>query len=114
MKIGPSLCRIISVPITKGYPESLGNSPDTSGLKPEHSGLKPEDSGFISIPHSKDFVDDSLLDFPPVTTKLLGNTTHFGAIGGVLWHPNSELIVISVHIAAHELCCDIYFCVAIG
>ena len=84
MKIGPSLCRIISIPITKGYPESLGNSPDTSGLKPEHSGLKPEDSGFISIPHSKDFVDDSLLDFPPITTKQLGNTTHFGAIGGTM------------------------------
>ena len=50
-----------------------------------------------------------LRGFPPIATKCLGITTNLGAIGGVLWHRNSDSVVICVPITTHKLCCDIYF-----
>ena len=50
-----------------------------------------------------------LRGFPPIATKRLGITTNLGAIGGVLWHRNSDSVVICVPITTHKLCCNIYF-----
>ena len=36
----------------------------------------------------------------------------FGCNWGVLWHPNTKLVVIYVHIATLKLCCNIYFFLA--
>ena len=47
--------------------------------------------------------------FPPIATERLGITTNLGAIGGVLWHRNSDSVVICMPITTHKLCCDIYF-----
>ena len=51
----------------------------------------------------------ALRGFPPIAMKRLGITTNLGAIGGALWHRNSDSVVICVPITTHKLCCDIYF-----
>jgi hypothetical protein len=51
----------------------------------------------------------SLQGFPPIATEPLGNTTNWVALVGVLWHRNSDLVVICMFIATKILSCNIYF-----
>ena len=66
-------------------------------------------SNSLSFPFSWSLNLFTLRGFPPIATKRLGITTNLGAIGGVLWHQNSDSVVICVPITTHKLCCDIYF-----
>jgi len=47
--------------------------------------------------------------FSPFSHETLKESQSFGCNRVVLWHPNTELVVICVHIATLKLCCDIYF-----
>jgi hypothetical protein len=51
-----------------------------------------------------------LQGFPPIATEPLGNTTNLVALGGVLWHWNSDLVVMCVFIATKILSCNIFLC----
>ena len=65
--------------------------------------------GSVCLGEENGWQEQSLRGFPPIATKCLGITTNLGAIGGVLWHRNSDSVVIYVPITTHKLCCDIYF-----
>ena len=46
--------------------------------------------------------------FPPYNHQTFRQHQTFGCNRGVLWHRNSDLVVICVRITTHKLCCDIF------